>query len=95
MGAAPSHQGERRELPRLLKAAGLLLTSADAYTIIETECNEDSFGEGVIESIQKAAVLRGIAASEVDEWVQELRSRAAGDDYYFCANRFMFCGRKR
>jgi ubiquinone/menaquinone biosynthesis C-methylase UbiE len=84
-----------RELPRLLKAAGLQLTSADAYTIIETECNKESFGEGVIEGVQKAAVLSGIAASEVDEWVQELRSRAACGDYYFCANRFIFSGVKR
>ncbi len=84
-----------RELPRLLKAAGLVLTSADAYTIIETECNKDSFGEEVIESVQKAALLRGIAASEVDGWVQELHARAASGDYYFCATRFIFSGVKQ
>jgi hypothetical protein len=82
-------------LPRLLKAAGILLTSADAYTIIETECNKDSFGEEVIEGVQKAAILRGIAAREVDEWVQELHSRAAGGDYYFCINRFIFSATKQ
>jgi len=84
-----------RELPRLLKAAGLLLTTAEAYTIIETDCNEDSFGKGVIESVKRASILRGIAAGEVEEWIQDLRSRASNDDYYFCVNRFIFSGVKQ
>jgi arsenite methyltransferase len=84
-----------RELPRLLKGAGFLLTSADAYTIIETECNKDTFGESIIESVQKAAIQHGIAGSEIDRWTQDLRSRAESGDYYFCASRFIFSGAKQ
>ena len=83
-----------RDLPRLLKAAGLMLTHADAYTIIETDCNEESFSRGVIESVKKAALQSGIDASEVEKWTQDLRSRASSGDYYFCANRFIFSGTK-
>lgn len=84
-----------RQLPHLLVSAGFVLTNTEAYTIIETDCNEDSFGEGVIESAQKAALENGIGSGEVNAWVHDLRSRAAKGEYYFCANRFIFSGTKR
>ena len=84
-----------RQLPQLLISAGFELTNVEAYTIIETDCNEDSFGEGVIESAQKAALRSGIAAGEVNAWVHDLHDRAAKGEYFFCANRFIFSSTKR
>lgn len=66
-----------RELHGLMRAAGLTLADAQAFSIVETRHDPD-----------------GIAPEEVVRWVEELRSRTAAGDWFFCLNRFVFTATK-
>lgn len=83
-----------RELHRLVRAAGLALLNADAFPIIETRYDPDSFGVGMIETTCEAALRDGVPAAEVAAWEEDLRSRATEGEWFFCLNRFIFAARK-
>lgn len=79
-----------RELHRLMRAAGLRLADAQAFAIIETHYDPESFGAGIIASTREAALKDGIAPEDFARWEAELRSRTAEGEWFFCLNRFVF-----
>lgn len=89
-----AHPHLPRQLHRLIREAGLMLTRSDAFPIIETRYDPDSFGAGLVAIARDAAVRNGIAAEEADAWALDIRSRANDGEYFFCTNRFMFVATK-
>jgi arsenite methyltransferase len=89
-----AHSHLPRQLHRLLRESGLVLTQCDAFPIIETEYNADSFGAGLITIARDAAVRHGIAAADADAWATDIRSRSTDGEYFFCTNRFIFVAAK-
>ncbi len=83
-----------RQLHRHFRAAGLTLAKADAFTIIETRYDPDSFGAGLIGMARDAAVQHGVTAAEAAAWEEDLRSRDADGEYFFCMNRFILAATK-
>jgi len=83
-----------RQLHRLLYEAGLTLTRCEAFPIIETRYEPDSFGAGLADIARNASVRHGIAAEDADAWVTDIRSRANDGEYFFCTNRFIFVATK-
>jgi len=79
-----------RQLHSMFRGAGLTLATAEAYPLLETRYDPDSFGVGLVEIARNAAVRHGVDAQEADAWVADLHARGAQGDYFFCANRFMF-----
>ena len=89
-----AHPHLPRDVHRLFRAAGLTLSSADAYAIIETRYDPDSYGAKLIGSVCKAAIRQGVTLEEAATWENELRSRTADGEYFFCVNRFIFSATK-
>ena len=56
-----AHAHLPREMPALVRAAGLTLTDAQTYSIIETHYDENSYGVGIIPSTRGAALKHGIS----------------------------------
>jgi SAM-dependent methyltransferase len=89
-----AHPHLPRDLPDLFHAAGLTLARADAYPIIETRYDRESYGGDLIGSVCKAALRQGVPANEVAAWEADLRSRTGEGEYFFCVNRFIFSATK-
>jgi SAM-dependent methyltransferase len=90
-GAAQfAHAHLPRDLNALFLAAGLAPAGAQCYTILETRYDPDSFGAGLIASARAAAIKHGIPREEADRWAQDLHSRTADGEWFFCLNRFIF-----
>ena len=79
-----------RQLHRMFRNAGLTLAKAEAYPLLETRYDPDSFGVGLVAIARNAAVRHGVDAQEVDAWVADIHSRRVDGEYFFCTNRFMF-----
>ena len=89
-----AHAHLPRELPRLIKAAGMALVEASVFPILETRYDASSYGAGAIDSTCEAAIKSGIPAEEVSAWEADLRSRVAEGEWFFCLNRFIFAATK-
>ncbi|MBI4193882.1 MAG: tRNA (adenine(22)-N(1))-methyltransferase TrmK [Betaproteobacteria bacterium] len=89
-----AHPHLPRDLPGLFHAAGLTLARVDAYPIIETRYDPESYGGDLIGSVGKAALRQGVPANEVAAWEADLRSRTGEGEYFFCVNRFIFSATK-
>lgn len=90
-GAAQfAHAHLPRDLHRLMRAAGMNLTDAQSFSIVETRYDADSFSVGIIPSTGEAALKHGVSPEEVARWSQELRSRTSEGEWFFCLNRFVF-----
>lgn len=89
-----AHPHLPRELPGLFHAAGLTLSGADAYAIIETRYDPDFYGTDLIGSVRKAAIRQGVTPEEAAAWENDLRSRTGEGEYFFCVNRFIFSATK-
>lgn len=83
-----------RQLHRLFRVAGLTLAKTDAFTIIETRYNADSFGAGLIGMARDAAARHGVTTDEAATWEEDLRSRDVDGEYFFCMNRFILAATK-
>ena len=83
-----------RQLHGLMRAAGLTLRTCEAFAIVETRYDPDSFGVSVMEVCRNAAVRHGVDAAEADAWVADIRSRTGDGEYFFSANRTMFVATK-
>lgn len=83
-----------RHLHRLLRTAGLSLSRCEAVPLIETRYDPESFGAGMLPVARGAALKSGIDAAAVERWVDDIRSRSADGEYFFCAIRFVFVGTK-
>ena len=83
-----------RQLNRLFAEAGLTPTHAEAFPLVETRYDADSFGAGMLAIGRNAAVRHGVDRAAADAWVAEVRARGEGGDWFFCLNRFMFVATK-
>jgi len=83
-----------RELNRLFADAGLTPTHAEAFPLLETSYDVDSFGVGMLALGRNAAVRHGIDRAAADAWVADVRARGESGDWFFCLNRFMFVATK-
>ena len=94
-GAAQfAHAYLPREMHALMRAAGMALTDAQSFSIIEPRYDPDSFSVGIIPSTRDAALKHGISAEEVARWEKDLRSRTSDGQWFFCLNRFVFTAKK-
>ena len=89
-----AHAHLPRELPRLLRGAGLETADVQTFSIIETDYQADSFGAGIIASTRDAALKDGVPRVDVDRWVGDMETRRAPGQWFFCLNRFVFVARK-
>jgi arsenite methyltransferase len=85
-----AHAHLPRDLHRLIHAAGMTLSDLQAYPIIETRYDPDSYSAGLIDQTVKAGVRQGMPAEGVAAWEKDLRSRTDQGDWFFCLNRFIF-----
>jgi hypothetical protein len=53
-----------------------------------------SYGASVIGITRDSAVKSGIPALDVAAWEEDLRSRTAEGEWFFCLDRFVFTGTK-
>ena len=83
-----------RELNRLFANAGLTPTHAEAFPLLETSYDPDSFGAGMLALGRNAAVRHGVDRAAADAWVADVLARGAAGDWFFCLNRFMFVATK-
>lgn len=94
-GAAQfAHAYLPRELHALVQAAGMALTDAQSFSIIETRYDPNSFSAGIIPSTRDAALKHGMPPEEVERWVADLQSRTSEGEWFFCLNRFVFTATK-
>jgi len=89
-----AHAQLPRQLHRLLRNAGLALESCEAFPIVETQWDPQSFGAGMLPVLRGAAIKSGIEAAAVEQWIADIRSRTGEGEYFFAACRFIFVGRK-
>ena len=89
-----AHAHLPRKLHRLIHSAGLTLTDAQVFSIIETRYDPDSFGAESIQATCEAALEQGIPAADIAAWEQDLRARHSAGDWFFCLNRFIFTATK-
>ena len=83
-----------RRLNRLFADAGLTPTHAEAFPLLETSYDPDSFGAGMLALGRNAAVRHGVDRAAADAWVADVRARGERGDWFFCLNRFMFVATK-
>lgn len=94
-GAAQfAHAHLPREVHALVRAAGMALSDAQSFSIIETRYDPDSYSVGIIPSTCEAALKHGISPEEVGRWAEDLRSRTTQGEWFFCLNRFVFTATK-
>jgi SAM-dependent methyltransferase len=89
------HSHLPRELNRLFRDAGLTPTHAEAFPLLETRYDPDSFGAGMLAIGRNAAVRHGVDRAAADAWVADAIERGKSGDWYFCLNRFMFVATKQ
>jgi ubiquinone/menaquinone biosynthesis C-methylase UbiE len=89
-----AHPHLPRQLHRLMHEAGLSLSQCEAFPIVETRHDPDSFGAGLLPVLRSAAVRDGIGETAVDGWIGDVQSRTGEGDYFFATCRFIFLGRR-
>lgn len=82
------------DLHKLFRAAGLNLANVHTFSIVETRYNPSSYGASVIGITRDSALKYGVPAPDVAAWEQDLRSRTAEGEWFFCLDRFVFTGTK-
>lgn len=83
-----------RDLHKLFRAAGLTLVDVHGFSIVETCYDPSSYGASVIGITRDSALKHGVPAPDVAAWEQDLRSRTAEGEWFFCLDRFVFTGTK-
>lgn len=89
-----AHAHLPRELHSLIRTAGMTLSDAQSFSIIETRYDPNSFSVGTIAFTRDAALKYGVSAEDVARWEEDLRCRTAEGEWFFCLNRFVFTARK-
>jgi hypothetical protein len=89
-----AHAHLPREMHRLFRAAGLTLADVQTFAIVETRYDPSSYGAGVIGIARDSALKHGVPAADVAAWEEDLRSRTAEGEWFFCLDRFVFKGTK-
>jgi arsenite methyltransferase len=83
-----------RDLHKLFRAVGLTLANVHTSSIVETHYDPSSYGVSVIGITRDLALKHGLPAPDVAAWEQDLRSRTAEGEWFFCLDRFVFTGTK-
>jgi arsenite methyltransferase len=84
-----------RRLAPLLRDAGFGGIQVEAIPVVNASFTENSFSAGMLKGFANTAVrLQAITRAQADEWLAELEVLAAGDEYFFCVNRFLFTATK-
>jgi ubiquinone/menaquinone biosynthesis C-methylase UbiE len=89
-----AHPHLPRDLHALFRAAGMTITDAQSFALLEIRYDPDSFSVGSIPLTRDAALTHGVPAEEVGRWEDELRSRTSEGEWFFCLNRFVFTATK-
>ena len=89
-----AHPHLPRHLHALFRAAGMTITDAQSFALVETRYDPDSFSVGSIPLTRDAALTHGMSAEEVGRWEEDLRSRTSDGEWFFCLNRFVFTATK-
>jgi len=89
-----AHSCLPRQLHRLIEQSGLTLARCEAFPIIETQFEADSFGVGLVAIAREAAVRHGVSSIDADAWAMDIRSRSKSGEYFFSAIRFIFIATK-
>jgi arsenite methyltransferase len=84
-----------RDLHKLFHAAGLTLTDVSVFSIVETSYDPGSYGATVIGITRDCALKHGIPPKAVANWEEDLRSRTAEGEWFFCLDRFVFTATKQ
>ena len=75
----------------LLRGAGFKAISVQAIPVINASYNESGYGASMIRYMAKNAVKREtINQQQADQWIDEIRSLAKQQSFFFCINRFLF-----
>jgi arsenite methyltransferase len=83
-----------RDLHQYFRSAGLTLAAAHAFSIVETRYDPESYGASVIGITRDSALKNGMPADDVAAWEEDLRSRTAEGEWFFCLDRFVFTATK-
>jgi arsenite methyltransferase len=83
-----------RDLHKYLRGAGLTLADVQTFSIVETHYDPESYGASVIGITRDSALKHGMPAEAIAAWEQDLRSRTADGEWFFCLDRFVFTGTK-
>jgi arsenite methyltransferase len=83
-----------RDLHKYFRAAGLKLADVQTFSIVETHYDPESYGAGVNSITRDLALKHGMPAEAVAAWEQDLRSRTADGEWFFCLDRFVFTATK-
>lgn len=89
-----AHPSLPRQLHRLFRESGLNLARCEAFPIIETGYDPDSFGAGLVAIVRDAAMRHGVDPVEANAWAADIHSRSKDGEYFFCTNRFIFIATK-
>jgi SAM-dependent methyltransferase len=77
-------------LPGLLRAAGFRVEHVEAIPVLELSGEPGSFSGDLIGPMAEGALRHGVDPATVEGWQADLRARAAGGDYFFSVNRYLF-----
>jgi SAM-dependent methyltransferase len=81
-------------LPGLLGAAGFRVEHVEAIPVVELSGGAGSFSGDLIGAMGEGALRHGVDPDAVAGWQADLRARAAGGDYFFSVNRYLFRARR-
>jgi hypothetical protein len=83
-----------RDLHQYFRSAGLSLADVQTFSIVETQYDPTSYGASVIGITRDCALKHGMPPDAVAAWEEDLRSRTAEGEWFFCLDRFVFTGKK-
>lgn len=75
----------------LLRNAGFKSVTVQAIPIINSSYNKSGYGASMIRYMAKNVVKqKHLSQQQADQWIQEIKSRAKKQSFFFCINRFLF-----
>jgi arsenite methyltransferase len=89
-----AHAHLPRDLHKLFRATRLTLTDVNVFSIVETSYDPNSYGASVIGITRDSALKHGMRPDDVAAWEEDLRSRTAEGEWFFCLDRFVFTATK-
>ncbi len=82
-----------RVMGRLLRAAGLTVTSTEVIPIVNTALDPNTYSAHLIDVIS-AYVSRSFDDGTASAWAEDLRALGARGEYFFSLNRYLFAVRR-
>ena len=82
------HRGLPRELPELLRGAGLDVAAVAVVPLLNVGYDPQTYSAGMRDLIAEFVTDHGVPADDVAAWRDDLRS--LGDRSFFSLNRYLF-----